>query len=401
MFERITLHRPGGTDNPTDLGLLAECLVFYETVRVIVDHNAFSFLVNSCVPDQLLDLISMGSLEIEFVENMTGVASRPVAGQTIYDYVNLGTRSFRYQVVARKVFDKLAGGSGKRANKYYDQFDKLVKRLSYTNEIAAEARADWADDTYMRQAAQVYLALRSPNYVPPSNLEFKTRSTSQGFTISTNIDFAAADADYRAINNASEPLVTPAHILISISDTRRDLTIGSSFGSEFAMSPTSSAIAACKFSDLVNKASTGQERVSVFQEDMLDDLPNIRDAVNSGARNFSDVVRLVEKAKQFKEWLRKQDDDEHLRKAYLRDVTHMDWADKLPPKTLRWLIFTAGGLALGAAFTNPLTGTAAGTALSVADSFLLDKLIKGWKPSQFIDGPLKDFVQHTTGIITL
>ena len=133
---------------------------------------------------------------------------------------------------------------------------------------------------------------------------------------------------------ASEPLVTPAHILISISDTRRDLTIGSSFGSEFAMSPTSSAIAACKFSDLVNKASTGQERVSVFQEDVLDDLPNIRDAVNSGARNFSDVVRLVEKAKQFKEWLRKQDDDEHLRKAYLRDVTHMDWADKLPPKTL-------------------------------------------------------------------
>ena len=59
------------------------------------------------------------------------------------------------------------------------------------------------------------------------------------------------------------------------------------------------------------------------------------------------------------------------------------------------------GLALGAAFTNPITGTAAGTALSLADSFLLDKLIKGWKPSQFIDGPLKDFVQRTTGIISL
>jgi hypothetical protein len=77
------------------------------------------------------------------------------------------------------------------------------------------------------------------------------------------------------------------------------------------------------------------------------------------------------------------------------------WADKLPPKTLRWLLFTGGGLALGAAFTNPLTGAIAGTALSLADSFLLDKLIKGWRPSQFIEGPLKDFVQHTTGIITL
>ncbi len=123
--------------------------------------------------------------------------------------------------------------------------------------------------------------------------------------------------------------------------------------------------------------------------------------MNSGARNFPDVVRLVEQAKKFKEWLRTQDPDEHIRKAYLRDVSHANWADNLPLKTLRWLIFTAGGLALGAAFTNPLTGTIAGTALSLADSFLLDKVIRGWKPSHFIDGPLKDFVQRTTGIITL
>jgi hypothetical protein len=38
--------------------------------------------------------------------------------------------------------------------------------------------------------------------------------------------------------------------------------------------------------------------VNVFQEDVLDDLPNIRDAVNSGARNFSTVVRLVEKTEK-------------------------------------------------------------------------------------------------------
>jgi hypothetical protein len=399
MFERITLDRPGGTVNPIDLGLLAECLVFYETVRVIVDHNTFSFLVNSCGPDQLLDLMSMRSLEIEFIENMTAVVSKPIAGQAIYDYVNLGTGSFRYQLVARKTFDQLA--TGKKANKYFDRFDKLVKRFSYNVEMNEEARKDWVDDVYLRQAAQIYLGLKSPNYVPPSNLEFKMRATSQGFTLSTNIDFAAADADYRAINNISETYVTPSQLLVSLSDTRRDLTIGSSFGSEFAMGPVPSAIAACKFSDLVNKASGGQERISVFQEDVLDDLPNIRGAVNSGTRNFSDVVRLVEQAKRFKEWLRAQDGDDHIRKAYIRDVAHVAWADNLPPKALRWLIFTAAGLALGAAFTNPLTGTVAGTALSVADSFLLDKLIKGWKPSQFIDGPLKDFVQHTTGIITL
>lgn len=399
MFERITLDRPGDAAKPVDLGVLAECLVFYETVRLIVDHNTFSFLVNSCGPDQLLDLMSMDSLQIEFVENMTGVASKLIGGQTIYDYVNFHTGSFRYQVSARKVFDKIA--TGKKANKYFDRFDQLVKRFSYTAEINEQVRKDWTDDAYLRQTAQIYLALKSPNYVPPSILEIKVRPHSQGFSLSTNIDFSAADADYRAINGTPDPHVTPSQLLVSLSDMRRDLTIGSSFGSEFAMSSVSSAIAACKFSDLINKAIGGKERTSVFQEDVLDDLPSIREAVNSGARTFSDVVRLVEQAKKFKEWLRKQDPDEHLRKAYLRDVSHTDWADNLPPKALRWLIFTAGGLALGAAFTNPITGTAAGTALSLADSFLLDKLIKGWKPSQFIDGPLKDFVQRTTGIISL
>lgn len=390
MFERVTLDRPGDAVNPIDLGLLAECLVFYQTVRLIVDHNTFSFLVNSCGPDQLLDLMSMGSLEIEFVENMTGVASRLMTGQTIYDYVNIGTGSFRYQPVARKVFDKIA--TGKKANKYFDRFDQLVTRLSYSAEINEAARKDWIDDAYLRQAAQIYLGLKSPNYVPPSNLDFRMRANSQGFSLSTNIDFVAADADYRTINGTSEQHVTPSQLLVSLSDTRRDLTIGSSFGSEFAMGPVSSAIAACKFSALINKANGGMERISVFQEDVLDDLPNIRDAVNLGTRNFSDIVRLVEKAERFKKWLREQDEDEHLRKAYLREVLHVEWADTLPTKTLRWLLFTAAGLPLSAL---------ASVGLGAADAFLLDRVIRGWKPNQFIEGPLKDFVRHTTGIITL
>ncbi len=170
MFERITLDRPGGPLKPIDLGVLAECLLFYETVRVIVDQISFRFLVTSCGPEELLDLMDMGSLQLEFIENLTGVMSRPVGGHTIYDYGNIASRSLNYQVVARKLFDELAGSSGKNINKQYNRFDKLVKRFAYTGEMAAEARADWADPTYLRQAAKAYLAKNSPNYAPPADL---------------------------------------------------------------------------------------------------------------------------------------------------------------------------------------------------------------------------------------
>jgi hypothetical protein len=40
-------------------------------------------------------------------------------------------------------------------------------------------------------------------------------------------------------------------------------------------------------------------------------------------------------------------------------------------------------------------GTIAATALSAGDTFLLDKLLKGWKPNHFIEGPLRQFLKDS------
>ena len=42
----------------------------------------------------------------------------------------------------------------------------------------------------------------------------------------------------------------------------------------------------------------------------------------------------------------------------------------------------------GMGFAGPLTGIA----VSVFDTFFLDKLCGGWKPNQFISGKLKSFL---------
>ncbi|MFZ0320284.1 MAG: hypothetical protein WAL56_14270 [Candidatus Sulfotelmatobacter sp.] len=130
----------------------------------------------------------------------------------------------------------------------------------------------------------------------------------------------------------------------------------------------------------------------MFQESVVDDVPSILEVVNSGKKNFRDVARLVRQAEKFKEWLRKQGGSEDLRGSYCKEVAHLDWADKLPPKSLRFLMMTAAGLAVGAA-TGPVVGAVATAALSAGDTFLLDKLLKGWKPNHFIEGPLKQFLR--------
>jgi hypothetical protein len=72
-------------------------------------------------------------------------------------------------------------------------------------------------------------------------------------------------------------------------------------------------------------------------------------------------------------------------------VTGVEWAERLPSKTARWAIFTAAGTVASLALT-PLVGTAVGLGLTAADTFLVDKLIKGWKPNQFVNGPLREFL---------
>jgi hypothetical protein len=99
-------------------------------------------------------------------------------------------------------------------------------------------------------------------------------------------------------------------------------------------------------SQLLTSLQPGLDASKLFQEQVIDGATNIRDAVNSGARSFADVIKLVEKATQFKNWLREHEQDEKIAQTYLRDVTHIDWADKLPSKTLRWLLISTVGAAL-------------------------------------------------------
>jgi len=37
-------------------------------------------------------------------------------------------------------------------------------------------------------------------------------------------------------------------------------------------------------------------------------------------------------------------------------------------------------------------GAATAVGIAAADGFLLDKVLKGWRPNQFLEGPLKDFI---------
>jgi hypothetical protein len=88
-------------------------------------------------------------------------------------------------------------------------------------------------------------------------------------------------------------------------------------------------------------------------------------------------------AARFKDWLKAVNPDEDLIRTYMRDVSSEGWIQRLPAKSIRYVLT----LALDA--TNPAVGLVSG----FVDNFVVDKLLSGWRPNHFVSGKLSPFVQ--------
>ncbi|MGI9091177.1 MAG: hypothetical protein ACR2GG_08755, partial [Gemmatimonadaceae bacterium] len=143
---------------------------------------------------------------------------------------------------------------------------------------------------------------------------------------------------------------------------------------------------------LVDGRARADGDIALFSEMLLHNGLAIREAVNSGERTFPEVMRLLERGRRFKDWLRDQPHNDHLLEAYLRDATATTWAERLPRKAFRWIVFQGLG-AFASSFGAHGVGTTAAMAISIGDTFLLDHLTNGWCPNQFVRGPLEKFAR--------
>lgn len=394
MFDSITLGPFGLPIASIDAGWLAECLMFYGKVRVVTGPETFKTLVRTCGAEALLELCDMGSLEIVFLENMTMIVSVQTNVGECHDMGLVSSAPFRFSRVARKVADEEGGTSARKVKRIFDRMNKVVKRSVYDKEIIKGSQDDLKDRGYLEEAVRNTLSYVVPEYALPTPLVFRPEFAPKfGIRYETNIDFAEANAHFHQRVAEKDAFLSPAYLLAQITAAEPDIVFASRSGSEFALDPLKSLIVSSRVAEVMRKSTAGQERLNAFQEVVVDGSRSVREAVNSGDRTFRDVIRLVEQAHKFKEWIRQTGEDSLLRDDYCKSVAATDWADRLPPKSLRFVVMTGLSTLAGLGLT-PAAGIAAGIGLNAADYFLLDRLLKGWKPNQFVEGSLKPFLKR-------
>jgi hypothetical protein len=237
-------------------------------------------------------------------------------------------------------------------------------------------------------SVKALIELAAPGFAPGEPHRFRIEQQAQGFFVDTNIDFDALNQIYHARVPREHSSISEAYVLALMQGAYEATYYAATLDSEVAVAPMEQVVQAKAVESVVKRHAQSESQIASFVDLTMADARAIREAINAGRVSFAQLLKLLDSADKFRHWLREQPIDAKLLQAYYQAIVSDSWADKLPAKSARWAVFTGLGLAADALGTAPW-GTIGGVAISAVDSFLADKLVKGWKPHQFIERELK------------
>jgi len=396
MFESISYRKSLNAQDNFDLGLFAECLLFYNKVSTLADEGLLSTLIQNVGLDNFEHLIKTEKIEMVFTPWHYG--TRTFNGNTrneYFDYCNFAKIPAKGSPpdIEALFFSALERGShktgksrrvGRRIFDHIKIFEPNSNGLPDKG-IPEVARNSLENKNYIKKALIAIIRHYAPLYPIDENFYFFIERHSKGFNIITNIEIDKLNrmgVESGSINPSNR--IDKAHIVDHLLKVELELFVSSYMNSEITTDGIHSNLIGIKCNDILNNITKNQKQFDSFKNIVFEDGKAIRESINSGQCSFERVLPLLDESKKYHEWLNSLGDDSNIVREYIKKVTSKTWIDKLPSKSVRFSFFTGAGLFLDAAFPTGL-GTAAGFALSIGDAFLLDKIIKGWKPNQYIE----------------
>ncbi|HSY73846.1 MAG TPA: hypothetical protein VK810_00105 [Dongiaceae bacterium] len=196
MFETICIRNQYKSNDPIDLGFLAEAMLFYQQVRIVGNHVVLKQLVKQCGADTLIELLKNGFLKISYQTNNAGIQTLNTnSPNEIHSPILFSSTSTALQNIAPQIFIEATGRSG-RGRRLGNRFASLVETVSYPETMTKAIEVDFAAKNYVKEAVLRLLKIHTPEYKIPSPFEFEIIQNAKGFTVKTNIDFRAANESY-------------------------------------------------------------------------------------------------------------------------------------------------------------------------------------------------------------
>jgi hypothetical protein len=376
------------------LGEIAEALLFYQNVHLVLDPGSLHSLNGSLGISELLALIARKRLTAVYSEDMLGCLNQTTGSiqhHSFSAFMFSGPGTEKRAKASRRarlelILEKLSY-SRSEARKLADQFMKLITVKSYGSDyfapkgIVKSATEDLTDASYVTAAIRKMLCIQVGFEQYADNLLVEIIHLDKDrFVLQSNINFEEANARRKAIDPTLEAL-TEGHLLVAILDANADVNIASHYGGDFYTSSASSEIARIRFAELLRRTDISTEHLQQFKDIVLVDCPTVREVINSKQRSFKEFELLLDQSDKWRRTVNQMGPDANLVAEYFKQSSEEGWVSSLGTKGIRFVI----GLSIGA--INPV----AGALWSAADTFMVDKL-KGWRPNHFVEEKLKPFL---------
>lgn len=402
MFKSIAV-RPTSLLTPTiDVGALAEALLFYQNTHLLLNEAKLTQLTQKIGIDSLLAMLEAGHARVLLFRVSPATHQRTSPTGSVYDYIVTervrSNQSSRAPIeIVQEAFERSTGRPGKsrRSAHRFLRFASVASvndGIPHKHGVSELSRQDIEDTAYVRAAIGAALS-HLLGGSSPLDWRFEITRSPEGLLINSDLDFAALTARHRSIFGGDYEL-SPALLADFLHQARLDLVLAARLESELLSSALSSEIIKLRLQNAV-AATTRQGRTvnaQLFQNVVLDGR-TVGEVIRSGEKSFDDLLRLLDTAQSFKSWVANQPDEANIVREYYEAISRGTWIERLPGKGLRFIFFTGLGVAADALLPPGIgTGIAASIALGAADTFLIDPLLRGWKPNQFVERSLKPFV---------
>lgn len=401
MFEHIIVNQQHPTDlnAPLDLGFLAEAMLFYGTVEIPFNEAMLRQIIVAATPDGLSELLDMGSLRLLYRTDFAAIrADKQGTGHEIYVPViaqierSPGMPLNLYDFVPEIMIDIV--GKKRIGHRLAHRLINKIQTGATDPFVIDHIKEDFNDDNYTLAAALSVLRTFVPEYSPPSKPYFRVQEQGEFHIVETNINMDQVTYLYSQRIHPSHSNMDISYILSHLFNTRLALDHAASMKAEIAADPVYSDISVHRVTTALDRRMQSEKSIAMFQDFNFDTAHAVREIINSGGRSFSDIIPVLKKAAKFRQWVHNKAPETDLLKAYYREVTASTWVDALPTKSGRFILFTGAGLLLDTVGAGGL-GTVLGIGVSAADAFLLDPILKGWKPNHFVEGSLKPFIDNS------
>jgi hypothetical protein len=390
MFDKILFKNAVGYQPLIDIGTLAESLIFYGKVNIVVNSGTLKYLLSEIPPFILLELLQSGRIELHYLSDQIGVSRNERPGNLpLHSLVTFSSPQHTPHKTPYEIFNKRTGN--KLAAR---KFGKHIEELNH-GLFNQEAILDFlVGSNSIESMVSSIINDTASEFILPGDFRFKIEQESKGFVVDTNLNFEELNNYYHKHVPKSHSSLTPAYIISILQGGHEELYFSGSLDSEVAVSGLTRNANIETINSILEQRMHSEEQIQAFTTLTLNSGHAIREAVNSKKVPFSEILKLVNKADKFRDWLHNQPPEDELIHNYYQEVTKETWVEELPGKSTRWGVFTAIGLGIDAMGAGGL-GTLAGTAIGAFDTFVLDKIINGWKPHHFVEDELKRVINES------